>query len=384
MRMLIRKASASSNIIDTSIAELSEFEENLNHSDLSSVSPSKVKNTNMAATETTEANLCLSNTLSPSLTTHPHTSLLTTDASTSCTLTFDAAAQLAQLADASTSCCQILDKKQSADASVSCSYFGIEVNSSDEVCSAGLQSMFKGGTSLFSEQIYTFSQWFGQWSDCEQVVALYTLLRQLTANQARFIEHLLQEQASSDAAVDAIENQANKLDFVQSLDSIKYTKEELTQQLLIHFPLLHPGNHTVKDEYLRIIPKALSNSVECGTKVEDCRKLLTYTLIHPAVSHDERAQFTRWLNQLEKQYSMKITQTQMTHSNIQSLSNFAEQIRIDSDSTLPAPTAQIKSELASDLFADVDVSNRHLPVHATNSAPPFNSVVNGTRPSHCD
>lgn len=91
----------------------------------------------MAATETTEANLCLSNTLSPSLTTHPHTSLLTTDASTSCTLTFDAAAQLAQLADASTSCCQIVDKKQSADASVSCSYFGIGVNSSDEVCSAG-------------------------------------------------------------------------------------------------------------------------------------------------------------------------------------------------------------------------------------------------------
>jgi len=61
--------------------------------------------------------------------------------------------------------------------------------------------------------------------------------------------------------------------------------------------------------------------------------------------YGHRAQFTRWLNQLEKQYSMKITQTQMTHSNIQSLSNFAEQIRIDSDSTLPAPTAQIKSEL---------------------------------------
>lgn len=71
--------------------------------------------------------------------------------------------------------------------------------------------MFKGETTQFREQIYTLSQWFKQWSDCEQTVALYTLLRQLESPQARFIEHLLQEQASTDSNVDDLENQANSL-----------------------------------------------------------------------------------------------------------------------------------------------------------------------------
>lgn len=72
--------------------------------------------------------------------------------------------------------------------------------------------MFKGGSSsYYRDQIYTITQWFGQWSDCEQTVALYTLLRQLDCKQARFIEHLLQEQAAADPNVDGQENQANSL-----------------------------------------------------------------------------------------------------------------------------------------------------------------------------
>lgn len=69
--------------------------------------------------------------------------------------------------------------------------------------------MFKGGSSLFKDQVCTISQWFTQWSDCEQTVALYTLLRQLDSKQARFVENLLQEQAATDSAVDEVENRAN-------------------------------------------------------------------------------------------------------------------------------------------------------------------------------
>ena len=45
------------------------------------------------------------------------------------------------------------------------------------------------------------------------------------------------------------------VEFVQSLDSGKFTQEELIQQLLKHFPLLHPGNDSAKSEYLKVIPK---------------------------------------------------------------------------------------------------------------------------------
>jgi len=237
--------------------------------------------------------------------------------------------------------------------------------------------MFKGSSSFYRDQIYTITQWFGQWSDCEQTVALYTLLRQLNSRQARFIEHLLQEQASTDPSVDGQESKANNLEFVHALNSsTKLTQDELIQQLLTYFPLLHPGNEKVKNEYLKVIPKVLSCSVENGTRVEDCRKLLTYTLIHPAVSNEERGEFTKWLGQLERQYCMKMTQTKLTHSNIQHLSSFADHI----DSTLShshsANNISKDSGISTgdnNVFTEVDISSHHLPLHATTSAPPYGS-----------
>ncbi|XP_067941489.1 protein Smaug homolog 1-like [Watersipora subatra] len=243
-----------------------------------------------------------------------------------------------------------------------------------------LQSMLKTETSQFKEQLATVSQWFQQWSDCEQTIGLCTLLKQLDSRQARFIEQLLQDLSSTDPNLEDLELQANSLEFVSSLDSGQFTQEELIQQLLKHFPLLHSGNTSVKNEYLKVIPKAFSNSVANGTKVEDCRKLLTYTLVHPAVSTDERARFTKWLEELEHLYSMKITQTQQTHSNIQSLSSYAEHITQNSSSP-SSPHTRTPTSVSKDpsitvtdcVFTDVEVSSHHLPLHATSSAPPYGS-----------
>lgn len=77
--------------------------------------------------------------------------------------------------------------------------------------------MFRGGSSTFRDQVCTLTQWFTQWNDCEQTVALYTLLRQLNSKQARFVENLLQEQASTDPSMDDVENQANDLGKVELL-----------------------------------------------------------------------------------------------------------------------------------------------------------------------
>ena len=43
----------------------------------------------------------------------------------------------------------------------------------------------------------------------------------------------------------------------------KYTHAQLVQNLLTHFPLLHPGNDKVKDEYLRVIPQVSSFTPLC-------------------------------------------------------------------------------------------------------------------------
>jgi hypothetical protein len=77
---------------------------------------------------------------------------------------------------------------------------------------------------------------------------------------------------------------------------------------LARLPLLHTGNSDTKKEYLRLIPIILSYSKENGTHIEDTRQLLSYSLIHPACTSEERSQFTMWIGQLEEIFTYGIHQ----------------------------------------------------------------------------
>ena len=63
--------------------------------------------------------------------------------------------------------------------------------------------------------------------------------------------------------------------------------------------MLKPGNTVAKMEYLKLIPKILGHSIENSCHIEESRQLLSYSLIHPAITSEERAQLTLWLSQLE-------------------------------------------------------------------------------------
>lgn len=82
--------------------------------------------------------------------------------------------------------------------------------------------------------------------------------------------------------------------FVSSLS--EEPKETAIQQLLRHLPLLCPGNKEAKDEYLRLIPQVLTESLQTGSFVEESRQLLSYSLIHPALSIDDRYTLNYWLH----------------------------------------------------------------------------------------
>ena len=88
------------------------------------------------------------------------------------------------------------------------------------------------------------------------------------------------------------------------------SKENAVNHLLSHLPLLRPGNTDAKAEYLNIIPKVLAHSIEHGIHIEESRQLLSYSLIHPAITSDERSQFTLWLTHLEDRCSYSIYQHQ--------------------------------------------------------------------------
>lgn len=77
-------------------------------------------------------------------------------------------------------------------------------------------------------------------------------------------------------------------------------KERVISLVLTHLPLLKPGNVEAKGEYMRLLPKILAHTIEHGRHLEESRQLLSYALIHPATSQDDRAALALWLTHLEE------------------------------------------------------------------------------------
>ena len=70
--------------------------------------------------------------------------------------------------------------------------------------------------------------------------------------------------------------------------------------LLAHLPLLQPGNAAAKAEYMKRLQKVLAYAIESNRCVEESRQLLSYALIHPATTLDDRSALALWLGHLEE------------------------------------------------------------------------------------
>lgn len=75
--------------------------------------------------------------------------------------------------------------------------------------------------------------------------------------------------------------------------------------LLSHLPLLQPRNSEAKCEYMKLLQKVLSHTIESSLFVEESRQLLSYALIHPATTLDDRTSLAMWLNHLEEHLSAR-------------------------------------------------------------------------------
>ncbi|XP_022092986.1 protein Smaug homolog 1-like isoform X2 [Acanthaster planci] len=151
---------------------------------------------------------------------------------------------------------------------------------------------------LFRDQVNALAIWFKEWNDCEQTVALYSLLRRVSPTQARFLTQVLEQTLADSDECQRLEQEANDISFVCSL--CNESKEIAVAQLLSHLPLLRPGNNDVKKEYLSLIPKILLHSVENSQHLEESRQVLSYLLIHPALSNEDRSSLAWWLGRLEE------------------------------------------------------------------------------------
>lgn len=81
------------------------------------------------------------------------------------------------------------------------------------------------------------------------------------------------------------------------------TTEVAVNQLLAHLLLLKPGNIECKQCYLVAIPELVSHCVTTGQFTEETQQLLSYTLIHPAITIQDRRSLSQWLKHLEERIS---------------------------------------------------------------------------------
>ena len=78
----------------------------------------------------------------------------------------------------------------------------------------------------------------------------------------------------------------------------KQNKDFAVQSLLMHLPLLHPGNNEAKEEYLKLLPSILSHSLENSIHEEECRQLFSLAVVHPAFTQQEKSRLNYWLSHL--------------------------------------------------------------------------------------
>lgn len=218
----------------------------------------------------------------------------------------------------------------------------------------------------FRDQINLLTSWFKEWSECEQTVALYTLLKRVNASQARFLDLVLEQTLAESEEYIQLEREANNPAFIGSL----HTDEMALPKLLAHLPLLQPGSIHAKAEYMKMIPKILTLTTSEGLHYEESKQLLSYFMIHPAITREERDSLSKWFIQLEERST---SQGHLSPDN--------------SSPPSPSPTPDAgrlvnkangwhssRDSGIADTSSTTDPSRLHNPVENTVSAPPAVNV----------
>ena len=241
-------------------------------------------------------------------------------------------------------------------------------------------------TYLFQDQVSIITAWFRTWNECEQTVALYSLINKLTHTQARFLSLVLSESLKDVTELHKLEAQANSVEYVSNL--CNEAKDTAVTELLQRLPLLNQGNVETKAEYMKLIPKILAHSIEHGVHIEESRQLLSYSLIHPAMSGEERAHLSVWLGHLEERFAedsaaenkensgqvSHLSDAQVQYHHQLQSGNWSQEVPKDNAGYVTNVKVTIESLESGNMDHHVALSKMHPPIHATLSGPPqFNS-----------
>uniref|UniRef100_A0A8C6KSB8 Protein Smaug homolog 1 n=1 Tax=Nothobranchius furzeri TaxID=105023 RepID=A0A8C6KSB8_NOTFU len=226
---------------------------------------------------------------------------------------------------------------------------------------------------MFRDQVGVLASWFKGWNECEQTVALLSLLKRVSRTQARFLQLCLEHSLAECTELQVLEGEANNPVLISQWQG--EPKEHVISLVLTHLPLLKPGNTEAKSEYMRLLPRILAHTIEHGHHLEESRQLLSYALIHPATSLDDRAALALWLNHLEERSTPPSTLTSTGSSSSTNtpspgnLYNLHHHQRYGSDDRLNGWQNSRDSGMGGGWHQQQGCENGHLQLYPSSSVP---------------
>ncbi|CAH0625204.1 unnamed protein product [Chrysodeixis includens] len=169
----------------------------------------------------------------------------------------------------------------------------------------------------FYEQLGGVAGVFEQWGACEQTVLACTLARRVPWPGLKLVQRAVEAALRSHVEDERLERDANDEVLLAALLTVRDGDDddggERLRRLLALLPLLRMENERCKDVYVSAAPALVQRCVDAPRRSsvvpELCRQLLSYLLVHPALTHHDQGTLTQWLRYLDNHISGNRTES---------------------------------------------------------------------------
>ncbi|XP_049875070.1 protein Smaug [Pectinophora gossypiella] len=164
----------------------------------------------------------------------------------------------------------------------------------------------------FYEQLGSVAGLFEQWGACERTVVACALARRVPWPGLRLLQRAVEAALRLHVEDERLEHDANDEALLTGLLAARADDDdeeggERLRQLLTLLPLLRTDNERAKDVYVSAAPALVQRCVDAPRRSSAtpdlCRQLLSYLLVHPALTHHDQRTLTQWLRYLENHIS---------------------------------------------------------------------------------
>ncbi|CAH0400114.1 unnamed protein product [Chilo suppressalis] len=177
----------------------------------------------------------------------------------------------------------------------------------------------------FYEQLGGVAGMFDQWGACEKTVLACALARRVPWPGLKLVQRAVEAALQNHIEDERLERDANDETLLANLltprtDDIDDEGGDQLRQLLTLLPLLRIDNERAKDVYMTATPALVQRCVDAPRRSsiapDLCRQLLSYLLVHPALTHHDQSTLTQWLRYLENHISGKRNSESVWHQRI--------------------------------------------------------------------